>query len=105
MHERSNVWSLNGSSSADAFTTTTSGRRSRIAATNGSDGSTAMTDAAPSRSTSTSVSAPGPQPTSSAVRPRPTASQSANSTESGRENRPMKRSYDVAATLNDMPGF
>ena len=33
-----------------------------------------------------------------------TPSQSANSTDSGRENRPMNRSYAVAATWNDMAG-
>ena len=61
------------------------GNRVRMAATNGWDGSTAATDAAPSRATSSAVSAPGPQPTSSDALAGPTPARSASCGESSRE--------------------
>ena len=50
---------------ARACAASTSGSRSRNAATNAVDGSTAATADAPRRATSSAVSAPGPLPTSS----------------------------------------
>jgi hypothetical protein len=50
--DASNVCSSNGSASAVARSTRTPGWRSRAAATNGSDGSIAVTDSLPSRWTS-----------------------------------------------------
>ena len=72
----------NGSASAAACSTSTPGLRSRHAATNDSDGSTAVTEAAPRRRTSSAVRAPGPQPTSSARSP---LGDSCQVGESGRE--------------------
>ena len=73
----------------------------RAAATNGSEGSTAVTDSGPSRCTSSVVSAPGPQPTSSARCPAETPAKSASSGANGSVP-PMKRSYASAATVKLM---
>src|SRR3954451_1172673 len=94
----SNMPSANGKVSAGASWTSTSGWRSRAAATNDSDGSTAATFDAPTRSTSSVVSAPGPQPTSSTRWPGPTPARSANCGVRRTEYLPMKRSYESAAT-------
>ena len=56
----------------------------RVAATNGSDGSSAATADAPNRRTSAVVSAPGPQPTSRTDWPVVTPAASANWSASGR---------------------
>ena len=65
--------------------TSTPGKRSRAAATNASDGSTAATSCVPSRRMSSAVSAPGPQPTSSTRRPaRTPAGPARNSTDERR---------------------
>ena len=87
----SNESSGQGNSSARLCRTSSPGKRSRAAATNGADGSTAHTDPTPSRSTSRAVSAPGPQPTSNARRPGARASNGTSSSVSGSEYRPMNR--------------
>jgi hypothetical protein len=56
---------------------------------NDADGSTALTDSAPTRLANSAVSAPGPHPTSSTRWPRRTPARSANCAASGSEYRPM----------------
>ncbi len=65
----SNVRSSNGSASPTPRCTDTPGSRSRVAVTNGSEGSSAETDSGPSRRASSAVRAPVPQPTSRACPP------------------------------------
>ena len=95
----SKVASGNGRCSAAASRTSTPGNRSRTAATNGLDGSTAVTFAVPRRRPSSAVSAPGPQPTSITRWPAATSARSAICPTSRSEKRPMNRSYASAGTL------
>ena len=78
----SNELSANGISSATPSRTSTPGLRSRQAAVNDSDGSSAVTFSAPSRATSSRVRPPGPQPTSRARWPGRTPAVSASATAS-----------------------
>src|SRR2546429_5883795 len=81
----------NGRSSAGARMTWTPGWRARRAATNSSDGPTAVTRPGPALRASSAVSAPGPHPTS---RTRPSSgspAKSAEGTASGPQKRPLNR--------------
>src|SRR6185437_11347747 len=72
------------------------------AATNDSEGSSALTRSGPSSVARTAVSAPGPQPTSSTSCPGARRRKAANWAASGSENRPMNRPYASAGTSKDI---
>ena len=96
------VPAANGRCSDGASRTSTPGNRSRTAATNDDEGSTAETPDPVTRRTSSPVSAPVPQPTSRTRMPGPIPAVSAIAADSWRDHRPMNASYAVAATSNDI---